>query len=134
MTKQLNASTGGQLLGMMEVRTAYETGRGVVRMRATAEVGPLPRGRSSITVTELPYGVGAERVIAKVKELVTGKKLQGVSDVKDLTDRQLGTLDWGLTMGQTLTLPMILGGAYLVATAKARRQRVEGFAGRESVA
>lgn len=49
-------------------------------------------------------------------------------------DRQLGVLDWGLTMGQTLTLPMILGGAYLVATAKGRRQRVEGFAGRESVA
>jgi DNA gyrase subunit A len=83
--------TGGQLLGMTEVRGAYETGRGVVRMRATAEVGPLPRGKSSITVTELPYGVGAERVIAKVKELVNGKKLQGIADVKDLTDRQLGT-------------------------------------------
>ncbi len=83
--------TGGQLLGMSEVRTAYETGRGVVRMRATAEVGALPRGKSSITVTELPYGVGAERVIAKVKELVTSKKLQGIADVKDLTDRQLGT-------------------------------------------
>ncbi|MDP9102271.1 MAG: DNA topoisomerase IV subunit A [Actinomycetota bacterium] len=83
--------TGGQLLGMTEVRAAYESGRGVVRMRATAEVGPLPRGKSQITVTELPYGVGAERVIAKVKELVTGKKLLGISDVKDLTDRQLGT-------------------------------------------
>jgi DNA gyrase subunit A len=83
--------TGGQLLGMTEVRTAYETGRGVVRMRATAEVGPLPRGKSQITVTELPYGVGAERVIAKVKELVTGKKLSGIADVKDLTDRRLGT-------------------------------------------
>jgi DNA gyrase subunit A len=83
--------TGGQLLGMTEVRAAYETGRGVVRMRATAEVGPLPRGKSSITVTELPYGVGSERVIAKVKELVGAKKLQGIADVKDLTDRQLGT-------------------------------------------
>jgi DNA gyrase subunit A len=83
--------TGGQLLGMDEVRQAYETGRGVVRMRATAEVGPLPRGKSAITVTELPYGVGTERVIAKVKELVNGKKLQGISDVKDLTDRSLGT-------------------------------------------
>jgi DNA gyrase subunit A len=83
--------TGGQLLGMTEVRAAYETGRGVVRMRATAELGSLPRGKASITVTELPYGVGAERVIAKVKELVTGKKLAGIADVKDLTDRQLGT-------------------------------------------
>ena len=83
--------TGGQLLGMTEVRTAYETGRGIVRMRATAEVGALARGKSHITVTELPYGVGAERVIAKVKEMVTGKKLQGISDGKDLTDRQRGT-------------------------------------------
>ncbi len=83
--------TGGQLLGMTEVRSAYETGRGIVRMRATAEVGALARGKSHITVTELPYGVGAERVIAKVKEMVTGKKLQGISDVKDLTDRQRGT-------------------------------------------
>ncbi|MFP5372146.1 MAG: DNA gyrase subunit A, partial [Actinomycetes bacterium] len=83
--------TGGQLLGMEEVRQAYETGRGVVRMRATAEVSPLPRGKTQITVTELPYGVGAERVIAKVKELVTGKKLQGIADIKDLTDRHRGT-------------------------------------------
>jgi DNA gyrase subunit A len=82
---------GGQLLGMQEVRSAYETGRGVVRMRATAEVAAAARGKSQITVTELPYGVGAERVIAKVKELVTGKKLQGISDVKDLTDRERGT-------------------------------------------
>jgi DNA gyrase subunit A len=83
--------SGGQLLGMDEVRQAYETGRGVVRIRATAELGPLPRGKSAITVTELPYGVGAERVIAKVKELVNGKKLQGIADVKDLTDRSQGT-------------------------------------------
>jgi DNA gyrase subunit A len=83
--------TGGQLLGMDEVRQAYETGRGVVRMRATAEIGPLPRGKSTITITELPYGVGTERVIAKVKELVNGKKLQGISDVKDLTDEAKGT-------------------------------------------
>ncbi len=83
--------TGGQLLGMTEVRSAYENGRGVVRMRATAEIGTLPRGKSSITVTELPYGVGAERVIAKVKELVGAKKLQGIADLKDLTDRSLGT-------------------------------------------
>ncbi|MDP9497277.1 MAG: DNA topoisomerase IV subunit A, partial [Actinomycetota bacterium] len=83
--------TGGQLLGMTEVRAAYETGRGVVRMRATAEIGALPRGRSSITVTELPYGVGTERVIAKVKELVQAKKLTGIADLKDLTDRAHGT-------------------------------------------
>ncbi|PTQ13200.1 prolipoprotein diacylglyceryl transferase [Sphingomonas oleivorans] len=49
-------------------------------------------------------------------------------------DVQLGTLSWGLTMGQTLTLPMILGGLYLIGTAKGRRQRVEPIAGRDSVA
>ena len=49
-------------------------------------------------------------------------------------DEQLGTLSWGLTMGQTLTLPMILGGVWLVATAKGRRRRIEPVAGEESVA
>ena len=82
--------TGGQLLGMDEVRQAYETGRGIVRMRGTAEIGPLPRGKAQITFTELPYGVGAERVITKVKELVNSKKLQGIADVKDLTDEAKG--------------------------------------------
>jgi DNA gyrase subunit A len=76
---------------MTEVAAAYETGRGRRRDAGHRRGRALPRGKSSITVTELPYGVGAERVIAKVKELVTGKKLQGIADVKDLTDRQLGT-------------------------------------------
>jgi len=49
-------------------------------------------------------------------------------------DQGLENLPWGLTMGQTLTVPMVLGGIYLVATAKGRRQRVEPFAGTESVA
>lgn len=83
--------TGGQLLGMTEVKAAYETGRGVVRMRATADIGPLARGKSQITVTEMPYGVGTERVMSKVSELVKAKKLQGIADMKDLTDRSRGT-------------------------------------------
>jgi len=83
--------TGGQLLGMTEVRSAYETGRGIVRMRATAEIGVLPRGKGSITVTELPYGVGGERVVAKVAELVKAKKLLGINAVNDFTDRSVGT-------------------------------------------
>ena len=82
--------TGGQLLGMNEVRSAYETGRGVVRMRATAELGTLPRGKSSITVTELPYGVGPERVTAKVAELAKSKKLQGINDINDYSDGSVG--------------------------------------------
>ena len=83
--------TGGQLLGMSEVRAAYETGRGVVRMRATADVGALARGKSHITVTELPYGVGTERVMTKISDLVKTKKLPGVHAVNDYTDRSSGT-------------------------------------------
>jgi DNA gyrase subunit A len=80
--------TGGLLLGMDKVREAYETGRGVVRMRAKASIGPLPgsRGRQAITVTELPYQVGPEKVIEKIKAEVAKKTLQGIADVKDLTD------------------------------------------------
>jgi DNA gyrase subunit A len=86
--------TGGMLLGLDEVRKAYETGRGVVRMRAKVEIGPLEgsRGRQAITVTELPYGVGPERIIEKITDEVTkSKRLSGIADVKDLTDRENGT-------------------------------------------
>src|SRR5690349_1234262 len=86
--------TGGLLLGLDEVRRAYETGRGVVRMRGRVEIGPLEgsRGRQAITVTELPYGIGAEKVIEKITDEVTkSKRLTGIADVKDLTDRDNGT-------------------------------------------
>ncbi|PRX43677.1 DNA gyrase subunit A [Prauserella shujinwangii] len=86
--------TGGLLLGLDEVRRAYETGRGVVRMRAKVETGPLEgsRGRQAITVTELPYGVGPEKVIEKITDEVNkSKRLTGIADVKDLTDRENGT-------------------------------------------
>ena len=86
--------TGGLLLGLDEVRKAYETGRGVVRMRAKVETGPLEgsRGRQAITVTELPYGVGPEKIIEKITDEVTkSKRLTGIADVKDLTDREHGT-------------------------------------------
>ncbi|SDD93528.1 DNA topoisomerase (ATP-hydrolyzing) [Actinokineospora iranica] len=86
--------TGGMLLGLDEVRKAYETGRGVVRMRAKVEIGPLEgsRGRQAITVTELPYQVGSEKIIEKITDEVTkSKRLTGIADVKDLTDRENGT-------------------------------------------
>ncbi|MFD7654152.1 DNA gyrase subunit A [Actinosynnema sp. NPDC059797] len=85
--------TGGVLLGLDEVRKAYETGRGVVRMRAKVETGPLEgsRGRQAITITELPYGVGPEKIIEKITDEVTkSKRLTGIADVKDLTDRENG--------------------------------------------
>jgi DNA gyrase subunit A len=86
--------TGGILLGLDEVRKAYETGRGVVRMRAKVEIGPLEgsRGRQAITVTELPYAVGPEKIIEKITDEVNkSKRLSGIADVKDLTDRENGT-------------------------------------------
>ncbi|GAB7042770.1 MULTISPECIES: DNA gyrase/topoisomerase IV subunit A [Catenuloplanes] len=86
--------TGGLLLGLDEVRKAYETGRGVVRMRAKVQIGPLEgsRGRQAITVTELPYGIGSEKVIEKITDEVNKtRRLQGIADVKDLTDRENGT-------------------------------------------
>jgi DNA gyrase subunit A len=86
--------TGALLLGLAEVRTAYETGRGVVRMRAKVEIGPLEgsRGRQAITITELPYQVDPEKIIEKITgEVTRSKRLSGIVDVKDLTDRENGT-------------------------------------------
>ncbi|RLK53821.1 DNA topoisomerase (ATP-hydrolyzing) [Actinokineospora cianjurensis] len=85
--------TGGMLLGLDEVRKAYETGRGVVRMRAKVEIGHLEGSRrQAITVTELPYQVGSEKIIEKITEEVNkSKRLTGIADVKDLTDRENGT-------------------------------------------
>lgn len=82
--------TGGQIVGLDGVRDAYETGRGTFRMRATARVENVNARRKGIVVTELPYGVGTEKVIERIKTLVQSKKLQGISDIKDLTDRDNG--------------------------------------------
>jgi DNA gyrase subunit A len=81
--------TGGMIVGLDGVRDAYETGRGTFRMRATARVESVGR-RKGIVVTELPYGVGTERVSERIKSLVQAKKLQGIADIKDLTDREHG--------------------------------------------
>src|SRR5689334_16557175 len=82
--------TGGKIIGLDGVRDAYESGRGSFRMRATARIESVTARRKGIVVTELPYGVGTERVIEKIKVLVQSKKLQGIADVKDLTDREKG--------------------------------------------
>ncbi len=82
--------TGGKIVGLDGVRDAYETGRGIFRTRAAARIEQLTPRRSGIVVTELPYGVGPEKVIARIKDLVSAKKLNGISDLKDLTDRHHG--------------------------------------------
>jgi DNA gyrase subunit A len=82
--------TGGKIVGLDGIRDAYETGRGVFRIRATAKVTDVRARRRGIVVTELPYGVGPEKVIGKIKDLVQSRKLQGIADVRDLTDREHG--------------------------------------------
>jgi DNA gyrase subunit A len=82
--------TGGKIVGLDGIRDAYATGRGVFRTRAAARVTQVTPRRAGIVVTELPYGVGPEKVIARVKDLVQAKKLNGIADLKDLTDMNAG--------------------------------------------
>jgi DNA gyrase subunit A len=82
--------TGGHIVGLDGVREAYETGRGIFRTRATARIEQLNARKTGIVVTELPYGVGPEKVVTRIKDLVQTKKITGISDLKDLTDRNRG--------------------------------------------
>src|SRR6185312_4919441 len=82
--------TGGKIVGLEGIREAYATGRGSFRTRATARIENVTARRKAIVVTELPYTVGPEKVREKIKDLVQAKKLQGISDLTDLTDRQNG--------------------------------------------
>lgn len=82
--------SGGKIVGLDGIRQAYETGRGAFRTRATARIENVTAKRKGIVVTELPYGVGPERVIEKIKDGVSAKKIQGISAVTDLTDRHHG--------------------------------------------
>src|SRR5665647_890363 len=72
------------------VREAYRTGRGSFHTRATARIENVTAKRKGIVVTELPYLVGPEKVIEKISEAVKAKKLSGISNVVDLTDRSHG--------------------------------------------
>ncbi len=82
--------TGGKIVGLEGIREAYETGRGIFRTRATAVVEQLTPRRTGIVVTELPYTIGPEKVMTRIKDLVQAKKLNGIADLKDLTDRHRG--------------------------------------------
>lgn len=82
--------TGAIILGIEGIQEAYRTGRGQFRMRARAEITDVSARRRGIVVTELPFNVGPEKVIARIKELTSDKKLAGVSDVKDYSDRKTG--------------------------------------------
>ncbi|MEW2131661.1 DNA topoisomerase IV subunit A [Streptomyces sp. NPDC005435] len=82
--------TGGRIVGLDGIRDAYATGRGTFKIRATVAVETVTARRKGLVVTELPFAVGPEKVIAKIKDLVNAKKIQGIADVKDLTDREHG--------------------------------------------
>lgn len=82
--------TGGKIVGLEGIRDAYATGNGSFRMRASARIENVTPRRKGIVITELPYNVGPEKVIEAIKKLVQAKKLQGISDIKNLTDRHKG--------------------------------------------
>ncbi len=81
---------GGTIVGLAGIREAYETGRGSFRTRAKVSVEQITARKSGLVITELPYLVGPEKVIEKIKDGVNAKKLSGISDVADLSDRQKG--------------------------------------------
>ncbi|NRQ50902.1 DNA gyrase/topoisomerase IV subunit A [Aeromicrobium stalagmiti] len=82
--------TGGKIVGLEGIRDAYATGNGSFRMRASTRIENVTPRKKGIVVTELPYNVGPEKVIEAIKKLVQAKKLQGISDIKNLTDRHKG--------------------------------------------
>lgn len=81
---------GGIIVGLDGIKDAYTNGRGSFRTRAKVSIESLGPRRTGLVVTELPYLVGPERVIEKIKDAVNAKKLQGIADVTDLTDRHHG--------------------------------------------
>ena len=81
---------GGRIVGLEGIRDAYLTGRGTFRTRATARIESITPRKQAIIVTELPYLVGPEKVQEKIRELYQAKKITGITDVKDLTDRHHG--------------------------------------------
>jgi len=82
--------TGGTIVGLAGIRDAYATGRGSFKTRARVSVEQLSARRTGLVVTELPYLVGPEKVIEKIKDGVNAKKITGIADVTDLTDRKNG--------------------------------------------
>ena len=80
--------TGATILGTRGFEEAYRTGRGKVRVRAVTDIETLPNGKSQIIVTELPYLVNKARLIEKIAELVREKKIDGITDLNDHSNRE----------------------------------------------
>ncbi|RDU23539.1 DNA gyrase subunit A [Anaerosacchariphilus polymeriproducens] len=80
--------TGATILGTHGIEQAYRTGRGKIRVRAVTDIEPMQNGKNRIVVTELPYMVNKARLIEKIAELVRDKKIEGITDLRDESDRQ----------------------------------------------
>ncbi|MBI0166810.1 DNA gyrase subunit A [Bartonella sp. M0280] len=80
--------TGGIILGRAGIRSAYETGRGSLIMRAKVEVEDIRNDRQAIVVTEIPYQVNKATMVEKIAELVREKRIEGISDLRDESDRE----------------------------------------------
>ena len=80
--------TGGIILGTSGINEAYRTGRGKVRVRAVTNIEPMDNGKNRIVVTELPYLVNKAKLIEKIAELHKDKKIDGITDLRDESDRE----------------------------------------------
>lgn len=80
--------TGGKIMGTEGIWNAYRTGRGSIKVRAQATIEKMSNGRNSIIVNEIPYQVNKARLIEKIAELVKDKKIDGISDLRDESDRR----------------------------------------------
>ena len=79
--------TGGYIIGYEGIKSAYSTGRGIIKIRAKTEVEELNGGRESIIVTELPFQVNKAKLVENIAELVRDKKIENISDLRDESDR-----------------------------------------------
>lgn len=80
--------TGAKILGKSGIKEAYETGRGKVKLRGIAEIEPFKKNRERIIVSEIPYQVNKARLIEKIADLVKDKRIDGISDIRDESDRK----------------------------------------------
>lgn len=80
--------TAGIIMGMEEIKKAYRTGRGRVTVRAKTEIEDFGKNRNRIVVTEIPYQVNKARLIEKIADLVRNKKIEGISDLRDESDKE----------------------------------------------
>jgi len=83
--------TGGFIFDPQGIEEAYKTGRGNFKVRATVEIEKVSSRKMGLVITELPFNIGPEKIVEKIADLVKGKKIQGISDIVDLSDGQNGT-------------------------------------------